>query len=569
MSYLINRCKKIGVQIERISPMRYVTAPKNQPKKGQYSVDAEIKGRVIFDLLRAYKKLHQGEMQSFSLDWVAEKELGKSKVKIEQSKVWKDIPKLIEYNKFDVELSVMIDEKMRLIQHFNNLRLIAGCTWSSVWYNSFICDVLILREAKSRNILLPTKKKGVIKKEFTGAFVQKTTPGIHKNIILMDLQSLYPNIMRQFNVSFDTLDENGKYKINLIKSGGFFKANYISEPIGMIPSILTKLYDSRQKYKDKMKKYERGSMEWTAYDRLQFATKVLFNSLYGMLGYERFRLYNPIVAETVTLMGQHIIKWTKQKVEEFGFKVIYMDTDSIFVDARKNTLEEILEIEEKLNKFINDSYEELVKQFGCEKNTYLYMDFKCIYNKIFFTEAKKRYIGNIIYSDGKKLDKPEFEIKGFEMKKSNFSKFGKILSQKIFEMVLEGKTKIEVDEFIKNERKKIENNNEINMVSIPSSMKKNIWEYKTKSAVVRGAEFANDNLKEDFKAGSKMKFLYIKGTEKMPQTNVLCYSVDPPKGILVDWDKMFNNTIKNKINKIYEALGWGEFSDAESLMKWM
>ena len=564
--YLINRCKRLNINIRKMSPMNYVDIQKTKYK------DITVKGRVVFDLLRAYKKLKMVEVGSHKLLWIAKKEkLAVQKGKISIAKCWnkENIEKLIDYNKDDVEICRLLDEKRELINHHNRVRRFDGCPWDSTWFNSSLVDSVLLRESKNRNIILPTKIRHT-KYTYEGAFVQKIiSPGIHTGVFVLDLASMYPSIMQQFNMSFETL--GGELKIGKIKLTNsktkkvkIFDVSFKEEPEGMIPSIVKKLVGVRQYYKDEKNKHPVNSLEWKMHDGSQWAVKTIINSIYGALGYERFRCYKPEVAGAVTYIGRELIKWSMEQAKKLDFKVIYADTDSMFIETGLTDLEQISKLVVNLSEKVNASYNEFVKQFGCKENKHLKIDFERTFDNIYIA-AKKRYVGRVVWEGGKKLDEPYVYTRGFEIRRSNFSEFGQKIQEHIFEMVLAGKGKEEVNKYVEEMKQKIKHM-PIDEVAMPQTLKMDFGDYKTKGAHVRGAEYASQFLGENFLAGSKMKMVYVKFVKGKPPTDVICYSDTFPEEVMIDWDRMIQLIIGNKVDKIFESLGW--VSRTESLLKW-
>ncbi len=519
--YIENRCKKLGINFYLKSKA------------------------VMFDMLSAERRLSRTRLKSYSLEFIANKILGTGKLEYAD---WSDIDKLVEYNKMDVELLDQLNKKQNIINIFDSIRRTAGCLWQDVFYFGRVCEVLILREAKKRGMILPTEPKAS-EGDFKGAYVMEPVPGLHHDVATFDLRSLYPSIMKQFNISFDTLDKNGDININGIK----FK----SKPEGIIPFVITDLWEQREAYKKKRSNYDIGTQEYINYDSEQLARKLIANALYGYCGDKRARIYDIKTAKSVTYMGRYIIKWTKKIIEAEGYEILYIDTDGIYFKGFRDK-DELYQL---LNK-INDSYDLLVRDFGSEKNDYIINEFECIFKDLFFTEAKKKYIGRIIHKDGKDI-KPTIEIKGFETKRSDFSDFGAKTQLTIINMILDGADKIHVDRYIKLQ-KEIISQIDIKELATIRSLTKPIDKYAIESAYVRGAKFANMYMDENFGAGDKMHFIY--GTLKGYGSDVVCFSKDNShiKDIMINYTKTWE-LVQNKIDKIYDAMKWSKKFEQHSL----
>jgi len=563
--YIINRCKKhLRININKISPLGYVDC-KEREWKGRKIFSLSIKGRTILDLLKAYKKLNLSGLPSYSLEYISKLELGEDKGKPYLRDLWKNIDTLIEYNKHDVMLTVKIDEKRMCIDFFNNARKLTGSLWRNVFWFSQLNDILLLRKAKERGMLLPTKPEGNVAEKFGGGFVLDSIPGLHKGVFVLDLKSLYPSIIQQFNMCYFTVDKPGYELGNGI--------SFAKEPKGLIPGMIQFLIDERDKVKKKMKQYEYGTPKYKAYYSYQFAMKFIINAVYGATGYPRFRLFNPKVAASITWIGRELAKWNKELIEKSNpnWKVIYSDTDSVFVETGKEDLNVTLLQMENCEKILNESYEKFVKQYGCEKNTFIKIRAEEVFKTIFFgikasgEGAKKRYAGKLTWLDVP-LKEPRMKIVGFETERSDHNVYGKKILEKVFNMVLDEASRKEVEDYLFKMQEGMKNA-PIDDIAIPQTLKKNTEQYDKKGPHVRGSEYANQYLEENIYAGDKIKMLYVKEVSGKAPTNVICYTRMCPSGVVVDWEKMTMRTINNKTDRIFEALRWVD--EPESLTNWM
>jgi len=551
--YLLNRMDRLNLKKEKLSPLRRISIE-------EYWNRVSIKGRIAIDLKEAYKKRESSVRNS--LDFVSKEVLGKKKLEIEMKDIWKDIDNLVKYNIVDVYLTKEIDENKKLIEGFNNLRRITGCVWSGLVHESMITDSLILKEAKRKGMILPTKKKNV-KKKYKGGFVHKVNPGLHKNVVVMDLKSLYPSLICQFNISFDTIKKEAEEGDITLGNGAIFR----QDVEGLGPSILKNLFILRQLYKDERKKHKRHSPEWETYESLQYATKRTANALYGQYGSEKSRYYASEAAGSITWLGRETILWTIKFVEEKGLKVIYADTDSVFIDFNKKPQIDDINL---LLKQINESYSKFVQKFGMSVNSYLQLDFEGIYSSIWFTNAKKRYVGWLT-NDGNKDIERELKVKGFEMRRKDQSMYGKNIQKEIFEMLLDEKNKEEIDRYVLKKRAEMKKCS-ITQIAISKRITKELDKYTRKNAIHKGAEFANEYLGENFGAGSEMYFIYcneVKVGSKWWPIEAICFSHNNIPEVKVDWEKMAELNIDNKVEKIYESAGWNAAIGNTTMDKWL
>ena len=390
MRYIINRMNNMGIDFTRLSPMRIAIT-------NDWG-DVIIKGRIIFDMLDAYRKMMYGEIESFKLNNVAFEELGEKKVsmpikngkEISHSEFWKtDLPLFIEYNKKDVMLVYQIQRKKQIIQSFDEVRRMSRCSFNNVFNNSYVVDSFILSFCKGMYVL--PSKGGHAKEEYGGGKVIKPKKGMHEHVIVEDFKALYPKIISSLGASPETIAmvktedtvnlhiphinaenfwENvkgkKKYNQNLYDKArdvfdAFFESNWNLEkqefngkiPIeiqkhliykdvsfnqdkkGFIPTILEYLFDERIKMQVERDKHEYGSPEYIRLEFKQYALKVLMNSFYGVLGHHKFRLYKPEIAASITFIGRNAIMWSKKVAKENGYETLYGDTDSIFVISKE------------------------------------------------------------------------------------------------------------------------------------------------------------------------------------------------------------------------------------------
>ena len=198
MAYIINRMNSIGMDYRRLSPM-------NVALTNKYG-DVLVKGRIIFDMLEAYRKMQYGELDSYRLDNVASHELGEKKIKYAGSlhSLWQDdLDKFIAYNKKDTMLVYRIEKKKKIVQTFDETRRLSKCSFNDVFNNSRVVDSFMLHFTKGK-FVHPTKKHHR-KQSFAGAFVLKPKKGIHKNSVVFDYTSLYPKIISSLNLFKQTL----------------------------------------------------------------------------------------------------------------------------------------------------------------------------------------------------------------------------------------------------------------------------------------------------------------------------------------------------------------------------
>lgn len=511
MPYIVNRAQHIGVNTSPLSPIGRV-----EPKEK----DVNISGRSCFDLLPAYKRVHENELDSYKLEEVAQIELGYGKTAKGSDVVWlweNDIPKLQEYNYVDVKILVELEAKLRIFDFFVTLAELANVTLEDTLFNSKMIDMYLLSICHERGICLPTREEVPESDMIEGATVFQPSYGLMHNVAVMDVASLYPTIMDVFNMSPETTE-------------GFMK--FKQEPRGLVPTILEDLFALRRKLKAE------------GLDDQQRAVKELMNSFYGVMLYKKFRLANRDMGASITYVGRELLAWTKSKVEEWGYKPVYGDTDSIFVEGVK-TEEEGLELQKRINK----SYDDFVRQFGIEKHSFM-IEFEAFVDTALFMGVKKKYALKI---------GDEIKIRGFETRRSNTPRLGRDVQNEVLRMLLTGESREGILKYIKSVRKYIMEEAELDEIASPITLRKSISEYGSKPQHVKAAEYSNMYLGTTFTAGDKILIIFIQRTPfDHPRTNVIASefggTIEP--GFLIDYKEHEKRCIDNLVDPIFEAVGW-------------
>jgi len=494
--------EKLGIDYNRLSRLNNVVK-----KDGKI---IKVYGRVIIDLLKLYRKLKVKTLESYSLENVATEECLdiKKLPRVEVSKM--DLWSLVAYNKRDVELVVNLDKKLGIIDFWDELRRFIGLPWNNFINYDFeisnkkLVDIYLLRLAKEKNIVLPTTKQHK-RKPYHGALVLEQPAGIFKNVVVVDVKSMYPNIIRTYNLSPETLDPKGK----IITPIGY---RFKKEPIGLIPEACSRLFNLRKQFKEEMKKYlkEGNEEKYKEFNNKQTAVKIILNSLYGVTAYKNFRLFKQEVAETVTAFGRELLKHIIRTIENQGFRVLYADTDSAFVKFPDNwTKEKCLEEANKLINIINESFNEFAKRWGIDKH-YHEIELKFIFDKIAFFGVKKKYAGYYVNEEGEW--KEGFEIKGLQVVRSDSAEITKEVLNNVLRMLLiENKTPKDALRYIQ----KVKEDIRCGKIPIEKLVFKQTFdankEYKQKNTpVLRGLRLAKKLRIIDNYPNGKVVWIYVK-----------------------------------------------------------
>jgi DNA polymerase I len=554
----------------------------------------DIKGRVVFDLLRAYRATQFTELESYRLDAVGERELGAGKERYpgDIGDLWEDDPeRLLEYNLRDVELCVELDRKQDIIAFFQEVASFVGCKLEDAPTAGDAVDMYVLHKAHGE-FALPSKGTVESGEEFEGGAVFEPITGVRENVSVLDLASLYPMCMWTTNASPETKVDPGEYDGDTFRTptGQHFRA----EPPGMMREMIDELLTEREEKKNLRDSHETGTEAYEIYDRQQQSVKVIMNSLYGVSGWDRFRLYDKDSAAAVTATGREVINYTQETVNEFGYEVIYGDTDSVMISPGTDmSAEEVIEASFELEERINDSYDEFAREELDAAEHRFEIEFEKLYRRFFQAGKKKRYAGHIVWKEGKEVD--DIDITGFEYQRSDIAATTKEVQRNVIEMIVHGEDIEDVKEYVHEVIEDFQAGNvSLEEVGIPGGIGKNLDNYDTDTAQVRGAKYANLLLDTNFGNGSKPKRLYLENVhpaffrriedetgldpaedplygefkrEVAADDGVICFEYDDqvPEEFEADWDKMLDKTLKGPIARILEALdvSWEEVKSGQ------
>lgn len=470
----------------------------------------QVKGRVSIDYLKAYKKMHYGELESYALQSVAEHELGVGKIETEElpGTLWEQgrDDELLRYNRRDVEIMVELDEKLNIFEFLDAVSDIASCSLRDTLYNSRIVDSYVLKYTSKRGLILPSRRFTNKRSGYTGAKVLDPKVGVHDNVGIFDLASLYPSIIITWNLSPETVKANGDAPEH--------------QPKGLVPTLLEDLFILRQQYRDEGR------------DNDQRVVKEIMNSFYGVMALPTFRLYEQKVASETTRHGRDIILETKKVVEDNGYTVIYGDTDSVFVSGIPST-----DVASTLESTINKSYDVYAKQCSLD-NHRLKIEFEGYATRTIMV-AKKRY--------AMKLDDGTYKIAGFQMKRSDTPPLAREVQENIIHMILDGAKLKEAYDYYYDTKADVMKGLCNDYIGTPRKFTKALDQYQTNYAIT-GALYSNEYLDKHIGAGDKCIIYHIKNH---PETDSIALESGDkiPEGFIVDTKKHWE-----RINKSLDKL---------------
>lgn len=571
--YLINRIKRLGLNHKRLSQLQKVFV--KIPEEGSTdSPFVKVWGHEYIDLKEWTMDLIKGEFPKppgGSLGVIAEWMFGEEKISIEETPdiLWrKHLEDLILYNIKDVYLLKKIDETRGVINFRIALQQVAPMKLFYTSHDSKIVDVYTLREYHGE-YCFPSKRKRE-REKLKGGYVYGPFKGFYKNCVIMDFSSMYPNIYITFNISPETATEaeNAGIKITGYENDEIDLRNYEhlrfnSDVQGIIPKMLGKLLLVRGRYKklrDEAK--AKGDKETEKkYNQMQIATKTVLNSFYGVMGYPKFRLFNIDIANAITYIGRTLMKHSIAEMDKLGHRVIYGDTDSIFVIFDENlTPEETIKEAEKALKVVNKKIVEKCKEFypEMEKCT-MKLNMEKVFRTYVMGDSKKRYAGIVHWKDGYIVD--EIYARGFEVIRKDTPKPCQKILKKGFREVLEG---VSYSEVINNSKDRMFEAIKVNTLfdlGYSKTINKDLDKYKANAQHVRAAKYSNANLNTNFTRMKTPRVLYVKRTPQgMPPTDVVAIEDTLTRekllkmGFEFDWNKYFEKYIFNHLNKILEVI---------------
>jgi len=303
-----------------------------------------------------------------------------------------------------------------------------------------------------------------------------------------------------------------------------------------------------------------GRFQWTG------------NTLYGVMGWDRFRLQDKDVGAAVTAVGREVIKFTQKVVKEMGYEVIYGDTDSVMVRLGPDmSKDEVMSVGLELEKKINKAYDIFAEEELNAEEHFFEIEFEKLYRRFFQAGKKKRYAGHVIWKEGKEQN--TLDIVGFEYQRSDYSKVAKDLMEKVFDHILRGGDLQNISEDVNQVIDKLKNEEyEPDKFGIPASITQDFDAYETETTAVKGARYANEHFDAGIQPGDKPKQNYVKrilpdesGTVPYPmpdnntnRTQSCCWMnyADIPDNVIWDWDEYIEKQIKNPIERILRGTGW-------------
>ncbi len=481
---------------------------------------------------------------SMSLNSIAELVLHDKKEDVlpsEIPEIWQNnINLLIKYNIKDVYLTHNIIIAAKIIDYITlRLNIVSG-NLDRIIHNSLAIEML-LHKKYFNQYKFPTKIKNNNNNsdEIEGGLVLDPVKGRYKNVAVYDFSSMYPSIVMTFNISPE-MSKNISHNPSLNENIVIDNVKFSTHSTGMFPELEIELLQMRAKYKNEMKKYDINDIKFRYYNVLQGLVKQIANSLYGVTAYKKFFLYNPLIGKSITYIGRNLLLYVKNFVESLGYKVIYGDTDSIFVkfpDSINDIVSFAVEIEKKINLSLYDFVRKYIKdEEFIKSHMRLKVSLGYVYSLFFLTDAKKKYFGRVIYYDGKMLNK--FHTMGFEIKKHDTPVFFVSTYSNIYNYILDNNV-MELVKYIKSLYKSIREVSTDDLL-ITIKLGRNTEEYQNNNEYISAIKKASAGAMR----GDYVKFIYTKSGLQVYEKQIRKEDID--------YDKYITKFLLNKIKIIDE-----------------
>ena len=589
--------------------------------KGRKQIAYDIPGISCLDYLELYKKFTYTNQESYRLDHIAFVELEQKKLDHSEFDTFKefytnDWHKFVEYNIHDVRLVDRLDDKMKLLELAFTMAYDAKVNFEDVYSQVRMWDAIIYNYLEKQKIAIPPKQNSHKDAQYAGAYVKEPIPGMYDWVVSFDLNSLYPHLIMQYNLSPETLlPRRSSVNVDMLLDKDFDTSDLAGETLcangthyttkeqGFLPKLMDKIYQDRTIYKKKMlaakQQYEKTptielKKEISRCNNIQMARKIQLNSAYGAIGNEHFRYYKLEIAEAITLSGQLSIRWIEKKVNEYLNKllstkkedyVIASDTDSIYLNlgplvnkffsAKSGDKAAIVGIldkicQEKLEPFIECSYQEL-SDYLAAYDQKMKMKRENIAERGIWT-AKKRYILNVWDSEGVRYAEPKMKIMGLETARSSTPAYFRDKLYTAFKIIIT-KTNDDIIEFIDEIKVDTREQNYLD-IAFPRGVN-GLDKYRNGTDIyakgtpihVRGALLYNHYVRRNkvenkypvIQEGEKIKFLYLKTPNPIGE-NVISFFQQLPKEFnlekYVDYQRQFEKSFFDPLKNVLESIGW-------------
>ena len=619
--YLCNRIRKVfdDDMVKKLSPWGRVH-DREVYQMGRKHQAYTIYGVSALDFFDLYRKFTYTTQERYTLDHIAFVELGERKEgnPYDTFKEWyqKDYQSFIEYNITDVELVDKLEDKMRLIELCLTMAYDGKVNMTDVLGQVRYWDIVIYNHLRKKKIVIPQKMEHEKSEKFEGAYVKDPLVGMHKWVMSFDLNSLYPHLIMQYNISPETLVNSGADMVEgmvdkildgkakndtehcMTPNGAFFS----KKDKGFLPELMEKMYNDRVKYKKLLLKAKQEFEDTgdpailkriSRYDNIQMAKKISLNSAYGAIGNNWFRYYDLLVATAITTSGQLSIRWIEKSINIYLNKlletkdvdyVIASDTDSVYITFAQlvdklfqegtptekivNFLDKIAS--EKLEPFIDKSYQHLAREMNALEQK-MFMAREAIADKGIWT-AKKRYILNVYDMEGVRFKEPHLKIMGIEAVKSSTPAPCREKIKEALKIIMGGNEKA-LNTFIQEFRDEFmslppeeiaypRSCNGVEKFTGESSLFAKGAPIHVKGAILYNYSVKKHKLEHKYpliQEGDKIRFLHLR-QPNVYQSSAFSFMTEVPKELditnKIDYDEQFEKSFVEPLKVITQKIDW-------------
>ena len=620
--YLFNRIRNLVDEkvLKRFSPWNLVER-ETIVVRGRPQTYYAIFGISMLDYLDLYQKFIPTKQESYKLDYIGKVELGlqKDENPYDTFRDWytKDYQSFIDYNIKDVEIVDALEDKLKLIELVLTMAYEAKVNYTDVFSQVRMWDMLIYNYLKKDNIIIPPKEDNIKEDKYDGAYVKDPITGMHNWIVSFDINSLYPHLIMQYNISpekiigvkpsgisVDRLLNHATPLTHLKTEGACITPNgamFKTDSPGFLPRLMESMYNDRVKFKtlafQAKKEYQKTKDPATAKEisrchNIQWAKKIALNSAYGAIGNQYFRYYDVRQATAITSSGQFVIRFIEKNVNEYMNKIlkthdkvdyiVASDTDSIYLTLDKlveatckdkskaDTLKFLNKVvSSRIEPFIDKCFDELAEYTNAIKQK-MVMKREVIADKGIWT-AKKRYMLNVLDEEGITFDEPKLKIMGIEAVKSSTPAPCRVKIKEALKVIM-NEDEDALIQFIDDFRKHFKTL-QPEEIAYPRSCN-NLKKYASKTSIyqkgcpihVKGALLYNNLLKshklvkyEQIQEGDKVKFIVLKEPNTLRE-RVISFATVLPKEFdlhrFIDYDEQFDKSFLEPLRFIVNAINW-------------
>ncbi len=471
--YLLERAKRLQIEAEGIKGRKIRKGDRVAMKLPSFiHID-------LYPLVRFFGTLGMFNVRSYTLKHIYHEIAGDDAVIIDRFYIWEmwdagQVEKLVKYCLSDAKSTLFLFNtffplilELSQLSHLPIFEITYATTGNLV-------EMLLMRKCFERNEVIPPKPDPAVVTQrranpVEGAFVKLPEPGIYDDLVVFDFRSLYPSIIITYNIDPDTIcNEDEDTYVSPVG------VRFRKKPAGLIPSTLKALITLRSELKKHVKEMEHRKKEWSEeehelYQKLKArvqALKILANSFYGYMAYANSRWYSRECAASITAWGRHHIKSAAAFAEKKGFKVLYIDTDSLFLLLNGRGKEEALKLLEEINSQLPGEME---------------LELEAFYKRALFVSkksdekgAKKKYA--LLREDG------EIKIRGFELVRRDWSNIARETQRKVLEVILKEGSKEKAVEIVKDVVRRLRDGKvDLKDLIIYTQLKKKPESYEVKS----------------------------------------------------------------------------------------